>query len=114
MEDMPNPPAAPKTCRHPAIGAQDDTQKAEKGDQYAMRHNPFMYFHSIIDDQAHCDASVVPLSRLADDLEAASTTPASSFISPTLCHDGHAEPCVDGQPGGLVSANRFLENWVPR
>jgi phosphatidylinositol-3-phosphatase len=115
MEDMANGKnGEPKTCRHPAIGAPDDTQQAEPGDQYATRHNPFMYFHSIIDDQAHCDASVVPLSRLKGDLEAASTTPAYSFITPNLCHDGHDEPCVDGQPGGLVSANRFLESWVPR
>jgi hypothetical protein len=115
MEDMANGKnGEPKTCRHPAVGSVDDTQKAEKGDQYAMRHNPFMYFHSIIDDQAHCDASVVPLARLGEDLESAGTTPAYTFITPNLCHDGHDEPCVDGQPGGLVSADRFLRNWVPR
>jgi hypothetical protein len=115
MEDMANGKnGEPKTCRHPAVGSPDDTQTAEPGDQYAMRHNPFMYFHSIIDDQAHCDASVVPLVRLRDDLEAASTTPSYSFITPNLCHDGHDEPCADKQPGGLVSANKFLEKWVPR
>jgi hypothetical protein len=79
-----------------------------------MRHNPFMYFHSIIDDQARCDASVVPLSRIKGDLEAVSTTPNYSFITPNLCHDGHDEPCVDGQPGGMVSADRFLQSWIPR
>jgi hypothetical protein len=31
-------------CRHPAIGALDNTQKAQVGDQYAARHNPFVYF----------------------------------------------------------------------
>ncbi|HKP91251.1 MAG TPA: alkaline phosphatase family protein [Thermoleophilaceae bacterium] len=115
MEDMANGKnGEPKTCRHPAVGSADDTQMAEPGDQYAMRHNPFMYFHSIIDDQAHCDASVVPLSRLKGDLESVSTTPNYSFITPNLCHDGHDEPCVDGQPGGMVSANRFLQSWIPR
>jgi hypothetical protein len=36
MEDMGTP------CRHPALGAVDDTQKAKAGDQYAARHNPFV------------------------------------------------------------------------
>ena len=43
------PPGADIRCRHPAINSQDDTQTAEVGDQYAARHNPFVYFHSIID-----------------------------------------------------------------
>src|SRR4051794_552964 len=64
MQDMGNAPAAPKTCRHPAIGETDDTQKARNGDQYATRHNPFVYFHSIIDDQSRCDARVVALDAL--------------------------------------------------
>jgi hypothetical protein len=115
MQDMANGKnGEPKTCRHPGVGSPDDTQQAEPGDQYATRHNPFMYFHSIIDDQAHCDANVVPLSRIKGDLEAVSTTPNYSFVTPNLCDDGHDEPCVDGQPGGMVSANRFLQSWIPR
>lgn len=114
MDDMAaKAPAEPATCRHPAIGSSDDTQSAEVGDQYATRHNPFMYFHSIIDDQASCDAHVVDLSRLSADLKHNRTTPAYSFITPNLCHDGHDQPCVDGEPGGLVSANDFLEKLVP-
>jgi hypothetical protein len=114
MEDMGNSATEPKTCRHPAVGSPDTTQQARKGDQYAARHNPFVYFHSIIDDQAKCDANVVPLGRLTGDLESASTTPDYSFISPNLCHDGHDAPCVDGQPGGLVSADKFLKQWIPK
>ena len=37
-----------------------------------------------------------------------------AFISPNLCHDGHDSPCVDGEPGGLVSADQFLQTWVPK
>jgi phosphatidylinositol-3-phosphatase len=114
MQDMGNSPTEPRTCRHPAIGAPDSTQKARVGDQYAARHNPFVYFHSIIDDRARCDRSVVPLDQLAPDLASAGTTPSLSFISPNLCEDGHDEPCVDGRPGGLVSADAFLQTWVPR
>jgi hypothetical protein len=115
MEDMANSKTEPKTCRHPAVGSQDDTQSARKGDQYATRHDPFMYFHSIIDDAATCNANVVDLSRLPDDLQAASTTPNYVFITPNLCHDGHDSPCSgSNEPGGLTSANAFLKQWIPR
>jgi hypothetical protein len=114
MQDMGNSPTAPKTCRHPAIGESDDTQSARVGDQYATRHNPFMYFHSIIDDQARCDARVVPLEALPADLKSAATTPNLVFITPNLCEDGHDAPCVDDRPGGLISANDFVKNWAPQ
>ncbi len=103
-----------ESCRHPAIGAHDDTQSAEVGDQYATRHNPFMYFHSIIDRQKSCDHHVVDFTKLRGDLRHKRTTPAFSFITPDLCHDGHDAPCVDGKPGGLVQIDRFLKHRVPK
>jgi phosphatidylinositol-3-phosphatase len=113
MEDMGNSLTGPPTCRHPAFGAPDDTQRARAGDEYAARHNPFVYFHSIIDSPA-CAANDVPLDRLPADLASARTTPTLAFITPNLCHDGHDSPCVDGEPGGLASADAFLRAWVPR
>jgi phospholipase C len=107
QEDMGTP------CRHPQLGAPDGTQTAKPGDQYAARHNPFVYFHSIIDSPA-CAANDVPLERLTSDLAAISTTPNLSYITPNLCHDGHDTPCVNGEPGGLVSADAWLATWVPR
>ncbi len=113
MQDMANGPAR-DTCRHPALNGSDDTQSAEVGDQYATRHNPYMYFHSQIDPQAQCDKENVDLSRLAEDLKSEATTPNFSFITPNLCDDGHDEPnCVDGRPGGLVAADAFLQRTVP-
>jgi phospholipase C len=106
-EDMGTP------CRHPAVGAPDDTQKAEPDDQYAARHNPFVYFHSIIDSPA-CAANDVPLERLTADLASVATAPNLSYITPDLCHDGHDAPCANGEPGGLVSADAWLRTWVPR
>src|SRR5947208_5772514 len=38
MEDMNGP------CQHPPPGSPDTTQSASASSQYAMRHNPFMYF----------------------------------------------------------------------
>src|SRR5919201_111237 len=56
MEDMGNSPTDDKTCRHPDLNSQDHTQDAKVGDQYAARHNPFVYFHSIIDTPVSADA----------------------------------------------------------
>jgi hypothetical protein len=130
MEDMGNDPARESaTCGHPAIGTgTDNTNKAEapsvtvpQGDAYATRHNPFMYFHSIIDSPG-CNANVVNLGLLVNDLGAISTTPNFVFITPNLCEDGHdgsgtgakGTTCADGSPGGLTSADAFLKTWVPK
>jgi len=106
MEDMGTP------CRHPAIGAVDDTQKAKPGDQYAARHNPFVYFAGIT-GSPECAKNDVDLTALKTDLASTATTPNLSILTPNLCHDGHDSPCVDGQPGGLASADGWLKNWVP-
>ena len=113
MEDMGNAAGQPTTCRHPQLNGVDGTQSAKVGDQYAARHDPFVYFHSIIDSPL-CDANVVPLTALPTDLLRRRTTANYVFITPNLCHDGHDAPCVDGQPGGLVSADQFLQQWVPQ
>ncbi len=129
MEDMGNDPARENaTCGHPPVNTKDPTQAASapstavpNGDQYAARHDPFVYFHSIIDTPA-CDANVVNLGALGGDLASVSTTPNLAFITPNLCNDGHdgsgtADPrgrCVDGQPGGLTSSDAFLQVWVPK
>jgi hypothetical protein len=112
LEDMANSATEPATCRHPGLNTIDNTQKARVGDQYAARHNPFVYFHSIIDSPS-CQTNNVALDRLPADLSAVATTPNYSMITPNLCHDGHDSPCVDGEPGGLVSADAFLQKWVP-
>jgi phosphatidylinositol-3-phosphatase len=118
--DMGNDPAREAaTCGHPTLNTTDLTQEAEApsaavplGDQYATRHNPFMYFHSII-DSTDCGTNVVNLNQLQTDLQSAATTANFNFITPNLCDDGHDAPCVNGQPGGLTSANAFLQKWVP-
>src|SRR3954449_779373 len=92
QEDIGNSATEPKTCRHPVIGEGDPTLVARAGDMYATRHNPFMYFHSIIDDQASCDQNVVGLDALASDLASESSTPNLAYITPNLCHDGHDMP----------------------
>jgi hypothetical protein len=120
MEDMGNDPTREaSTCGHPQLNTVDHTQTPEApsaavplGDQYASRHNPFVYFHSII-DSSDCQRNVVNLNQLPQDLKSEGTTPNFVFITPNLCNDGHDAPCVNGQPGGLVSADAFLTKWIP-
>jgi len=131
MEDMGNDPnREAAACGHPALGATDETQKAEAGDGYATRHDPFVYFHSVIDEQKSCDKHVVALGSptgqmpaaalrgetgLATDLATLTRTPKFSFITPNLCNDGHDFPCQN-QPSGtsaLADIDAFLETWVP-
>jgi hypothetical protein len=119
MEDMGNDPAREQlSCGQPlaqnkvALNQADDTQSAEPQDQYAARHNPFVYFHSLIDSGA-CANHVVNFTRLAQDLAFESTTPNFVFITPNLCHDGHDAKCKNGETGGLVGADAFLQKTVP-
>jgi hypothetical protein len=123
MEDMGNTVTRePGHCGAPAssagTGMRDGTQAATAADQYAARHNPFVYFHSILDSGA-CHADVLPLRQLPHDLRSVATTPNFSFISPNLCNDGHDAPCQGrdargSNAGGLVSIDHFLSVWVPR
>jgi len=107
MEDMATP------CKHPAIGTKDDSVVATATNGYATRHNPFVYFHSIIDSPS-CAANDVPLTALTTDLASLRTTANYSMITPNLCNDGHDAQCPDGSTGGLTSANTWLQTWVPK
>ena len=44
-------PRGPHLRPRAAVGRAETTDAAQIGDQYATKHNPFVYFHSIIDDQ---------------------------------------------------------------
>ncbi len=123
-------PSGGTDCGHPAIGATDTAEVATPADQYTSRHNPFVWFHSVIDNAAECDANVVPLGtlaangtpsptgHLAQDLRSETTTPRFGFITPNLCNDGHDGTCAGqnsagGQAGGLIGADDFLRAWMP-
>ncbi len=110
MEDMSSP------CLHPTLGEKDPYVAAgasNPSSAYATRHNPFVYFHSIVDSPT-CEKNVVPLTAFETDLASVKTTPNYSMITPNLCNDGHDSTCPDGSPGGLVSSNTWLQTWVPK
>jgi len=121
MGDMGNDPARESsTCGHPTLNSAELTQVAEapsssvpNGDFYATRHDPFMYFHSIIDSGV-CQTNVVNMqNNLANDLASISTTANFNFITPNLCQDGHDNPCADGTTGGYPAINAFLTTYIP-
>jgi hypothetical protein len=114
MEDMGNDPTRESaTCGHAPAGSRERSYVAAVGDKYAARHDPFIYFHTIIDDQSRCDSHVVNLEQLPTDLRSIESTPHYSFITPNVCNDGHDAKCVDGNPGGFQAIEAFLQNWVP-
>lgn len=105
----------PSACSHPSLGSPDTEQGENPADTYATRHDPFMYFHSIVDDSASCQSHVVNLSALQNDLGSVATTPNYAFITPDVCSDGHDSNCADpSEHGGYSGINDFLSSWVPR
>jgi phosphatidylinositol-3-phosphatase len=103
-----------KPCQHPVLGKPDTTQHATPHHNYAVRHNPFMYFRSITSHQHYCKRHVRPLPDLRRNLRHARTTPNLAYITPDLCRDGHDNPCANGQKGGLGQVDEFLKLWAPR
>lgn len=122
MEDMGNVLARePDRCGEPSnpagAGMRDGTQSATAKDQYAARHNPFVYFHSILDSPL-CHQRVLPLTAMATDLAKVETTANFNLITPNLCNDGHDDPCVGTNlrgthAGGLVSVDFWLRKYIP-
>jgi len=82
-------------CVHPDNGTADTTLTQTTG--YVTRHNPFVYFHSLV-DLSDCQANDLDLSKLPDDLKTTKTTPNLAFVAPALGDDPDA----------------FLKTWVPQ
>lgn len=77
--------------------------------QYAVKHNPFVYFDDVTGGNnpaaARCVAHVRPYAELAADLQRG-TTARYNFITPNLCHDMH--DC------GIAVGDSWLSTEVPR
>jgi hypothetical protein len=112
MEDMgKDPKRESPICGHPTLNKKDHTQKASQSDYYVTKHNPFVYFHSIIDtDQCNND---VNLQQLPIDLKSIKTTPNFSFISPNICNDSHDPTGKNNETCGLQASYSFLQHYVP-
>jgi len=72
--------------------------------QYASKHNPFMYFSSILNDKKRCREHIEELSNLFKD-EAKGDLANFIFITPNLCNAGH--DCT------LTTADTWLGEILP-
>ncbi len=72
-------------------------------DDYAKKHDPFVYYRALVSNPAACQ-KVVPLSALYRD-EASHSLPTFIWITPDLCHDIH--DC------DLRTGDRFLAGLLP-
>jgi hypothetical protein len=110
MEGMAGEGGTPENCVHPDAG--EPYPAAEGG--YTATRNPFAYFHSLL-DLGDCSLNDVPLTELAGDLRKADSTPALTYVAPTLCDAGAVEECPEGTPGrGAAAADAFLAEWAPK
>jgi photosystem II stability/assembly factor-like uncharacterized protein len=80
---------------------------ARGSDAYVQKHNPFVFFHSIIDRDAYCRSHVVSLAPLATDLQRISTTPNLSYIVPNNFNNTH-EAFFEASRG-----DAWLRQYVP-
>jgi hypothetical protein len=100
-------------CVHADSNATDDATLTGAGSDYATRHNPFIYFHSLL-DLGGCQSNDVGIQHLARDLRAAKRTPTYAYIAPGLCDEPSATACAGNKPGGLAGEDAFLKRWVPQ
>ncbi len=78
-----------QACSHPNSDAVDDVALSGTEPGYDTRHNPFIYFHSLL-DLGDCANNDVDLSKLPSALAKKSRTATFSFIAPGACQDARA------------------------
>jgi hypothetical protein len=120
-------------CEHPDPGDLDRTalkvlQHTQRATRYTPRHNPFVYFRSLIGEGDHphgtCEKYDVPLGDLdnsdspglARDLKN-NDIPRFVFISPNLCNDGHSD-CANSHATDpdIVRADEMnaIDSFLPK
>ncbi|MFL5623985.1 MAG: alkaline phosphatase family protein [Ktedonobacteraceae bacterium] len=85
--------------------------------QYAVRHNPQMYFADVTNNNSstsqNCIAHERPLTQLQTDLKN-NTVPSYSYILPTLCHDMHTQcPARTGTNDEILAGDNWLKTIIP-
>ena len=75
-----------QACAHPNSNTADDGDLPGTEAGYDTAHNPFIYFHSLL-DLGDCATDDQDLSRLQPALAHASGAPTFSFIAPGQCED---------------------------
>jgi hypothetical protein len=100
--------AMPAPCTHTAENTPEQSQTG-----YSPRHNPFVYYRSIMGNPARCKAHVRPMTDLWRD-QKTNAVPSYSFVVPDTCHDGHDSGAACEQGGGVKEADWFAARTIPR
>lgn len=79
--------------------------------EYAVRHNPFVFFDSVRTNLSYCTAHVRPYTELAADL-ANNTVPRFNFITPNVTNDMH--DLTPGSPSTRLQGDNWLAREVPK
>src|SRR5437879_536301 len=85
-------------CLHSPERQMADPYQGPGTNGYASRHNPAVWFDSILTkggSEAYCQAHDVDLDNLWKDA-ATGHLPAFSFVEPDTCHDGHDTATLGG------------------
>jgi len=90
MQSMPSP-----CYKGPSAGTSPN--------EYAKKHDPFMYFNDIRRDTARC-SKIVPFTQFHGDLKRG--LPRFAWITPNECNDMHSCPIATG--------DAWLKAWVPK
>ncbi len=86
-----------------------DIPKVDKGN-YAVRHNPFMFFKGINTDLRYCTNHIRPFTELAGDL-ASGRVGRFNFITPNLTNDMHN--LAAGSKSTRLQGDRWLRSMLP-
>ncbi len=86
-----------------------DIPKVDKGN-YAVRHDPFMFFKGINTDLPYCTNHIRPFTELAGDL-ASDRVGRFNFITPNLTNDMHN--LATGSKSTRVQGDRWLRSMLP-
>jgi hypothetical protein len=78
-----------EACIHPNSNAVDDVALPFSDPGYEDRHNPFVYFHSLL-DLGDCSTDDVDLTKLSAALRSVAKTPTFTYVAPDACADARA------------------------
>jgi hypothetical protein len=77
------------SCVHANSGAVDDVPLLGSDPGYDSRHNPFIYFHSLL-DLGDCSTDDLDLTKLPAALSSTAKTATFNFLAPSACGDARA------------------------
>jgi phosphatidylinositol-3-phosphatase len=116
IEGIGEGPGESRPCAHPLAGAADPSAARAPGQPvagYQTWRNPFVYFQAVAGAPT-CATRDVGMDGLAGDLAVQAHTANFTYIAPGPCHDGSPTPCAPGKTSGMVAADGFLQEIVPK